>query len=53
MTMNSKAVNDKLRRSKRQASLDVSPEVSLANKKKKKIVAEVNEPEKSVSSCHD
>ena len=34
--MNSKAVTDKCRRSKRQAGLDVSPEVSLAQKKPKK-----------------
>lgn len=34
--MNSKAVTDKCRRSKRQAGLDVSPEVSLVQKKPKK-----------------
>ena len=34
--MNSKAVTEKWRRSKRQAGLDVSPEVSLVQKKPKK-----------------
>lgn len=38
IAMNSKAVTDKCRRSKCQAGLDFSPEVSLAQKKPKKML---------------